>query len=1100
MPTPVQQPSFIGGELSKTLTGRVDIERYKQGLELCENFIVHPHGGVENRAGSEFVATTKFQDGSAVRLITFQPSVGEPYVVELGHQYLRLHDSNGTVKTDSNLSLVVNDSTTGLYNGVVSGTSLSGFDAYFGQGFIGNAVNQFIIGKLGVKFLRSFKTQFRNAKVAIYNDNSGLPGSAVVGLGFDEFTSLGDIGINDLNHPGTGIDSTWKYFKLRSPGGAPSFAPGTVLHLVVQLEKITSTDQVQLSITARTGLLNGMQVSRIPEVPGGVWEVYAGQPGNSLEIGVFNNDTEQIVELTTPWSSGIIDDDGTESQIHRLVVAQSVDVMTFVDGTKASIAYELRRLFGSWALKPIPEFVSVGEPFSVVADGGTVQPSLAPTRLFQYAVSGVTAEGKESLPKKSAVFSVGSDISTTVPFVLSITVGDEVVDHYNVYKGLDGTFGFIGSASNSRTAVEVFKSAYNAAYKASIDAQLVLLGSTPTAPGSTTNNTNTLTGTFNAGGLTSNRKFGTHQNRFQSQAESDAMIAAAQAAGQAAGNAAMAALGAEGVTPNFTTLRFADENIAQDFTDDPRNGANPFTVNGGATPACVAYFQQRLCFANVLDRPDTIFMSEVSNYTSFQRSIPTVDDDSIEATLAQGQLNEIRFMVPMRDLLVLTTGAEHIVTGGGKPVTPSNLDAPAVSHRGCGTLHPLVIGNVILFKDRGGHIREWLYEQNSNDYPATDVGLLALHLFQGYRIMGWAHVSSPTSVVHAVRSDGALLTFTYVREQSVAAWARQVTTGKYRSVTAVVDLDSDGETLYHAVQRTIGGVDTMMVERTKPRSPTASPFSDCAVITTLDSQATIGEASGEPNWSFQFGGGWSIADASGLLSGEVAQIKVPRLVFEGAFRSPPVLPDFNGTERRWIVLFDADGNRYTMRIRRMWDVGFESTYDVLLDTDIPATMATCPEGGSWQLGAVRFVGLDHLVGETVAIRADAGVHNQLVVQSDGSIELGVIANQCAAGLPFVSTIRTLPLSLGQADVKTKQKLVSSVGADIVDSKGVWAGENLDSLYMKKAEISDPTESETGRIEIRAGNRWNRGGQVYIQQRDPVSCMIAGVSPEVTVGG
>lgn len=136
----------------------------------------------------------------------------------------------------------------------------------------------------------------------------------------------------------------------------------------------------------------------------------------------------------------------------------------------------------------------------------------------------------------------------------------------------------------------------------------------------------------------------------------------------------------------------------------------------------------------------------------------------------------------------------------------------------------------------------------------------------------------------------------------------------------------------------------------------------------------------------------------------------------------------------------------------------------------------------------------------MAIRADAGVHNQLVVQSDGSIELGVIANQCAAGLPFVSTIRTLPLSLGQADVKTKQKLVSSVGADIVDSKGVWAGENLDSLYMKKAEISDPTESETGRIEIRAGNRWNRGGQVYIQQRDPVSCMIAGVSPEVTVGG
>ena len=1090
MPTPVQQPSLVGGELSKTLTGRVDIERYKQGLELCENFIVHPHGGVENRSGSEYVAKTKLQDGSAVRLITFQPSVGEPYVIELGHQYLRLHDSFGPVKTDGNLKLVVNDST-GNYSGYIPRQSLTGYDAYFGQGFIGDAVNPFRIGKLGVKFLRDFQTKFLNAKVAIYDNNAGVPGSPVAGLGFDDFSSLADLGINDIPHPGTNIDSIWKYFKLRSTSvGGPTFAPGTTLHLVIKLEKNTATDQVRLYLTTRTGLLNGMSPNYIPEVPGGVWQATLFS-GSSFEIGVFNDDPEAIVELSTPWSSGVMDEAGTESQIHRLVVAQSVDVMTFADGTKKSIAYELRRLFGSWELASIPVFVSVGAPSAVTFDIGTTQPALEPTRLLQYAVTGVTLEGKESLPLKSAVFSVGSDISTTVPFVLLITVGDEVVDHYNIYKGLDGTFGYIGSASNTRSASEVFKSAYNAAYKASLDAQLALIGSPPTSHGSTTNNTNTVTPSK---GLKKN------QNKALTAAEKNLMIATAQAAGQAAGNAAMAELGAGGVTPNFTTLRFADENNAPDNTDDPPNGANPFTSEGGATPACVAYFQQRLCFANVLDRPDTIFMSEVSDYRSFQRSIPTVDDDSIEATLAQGQLNEIRFMVPMRDLLVLTTGGEHIVTGGGKPVTPSNLDAPGVSQWGCGTLHPLVIGNVILFKDRGGHIREWLYDQNSNDYPATDVGMLALHLFQGYRVMGWSYVSSPTSVIHAVRSDGTLLTFTYVRAQSVAAWARQVTSGKYRSITAVRDIESDGETLYHAVQRTLNGVDSLCIEKSKPRNSTDSPFSDCAVVTALDSQAQLGESSGEPNWSFQFGGSWTQANAAGLVLGAVAQIKVPLLVFEGAFHSPPVLPDFAGIEKRWIVLFDADENRYTVRILSMFGVGFETTYDVLLDTDLPATMATCPEGGSWQLGAKRFVGLDHLVGETVAVRADAGVHNQLVVAADGSIDLDVIANQCAAGLPFVSTIRTLPLAISGSDVKTKQKLVSSVGVDIVDSKGVWAGESLDSLFMKKPEIPDPTSPETGRIEIRGGNRWNRGGQIYVQQRDPVSCMIAGVSPEVTLGG
>jgi len=478
-----------------------------------------------------------------------------------------------------------------------------------------------------------------------------------------------------------------------------------------------------------------------------------------------------------------------------------------------------------------------------------------------------------------------------------------------------------------------------------------------------------------------------------------------------------------------------------------------------------------------------------------------VDDDAIEATLAQGQLNEIRFMVPMRDLLVLTTGAEHIVTGGGKPVTPSNLDAPAVSHRGSGTLHPLVIGNIILFKDRGGHIREWLYEQNSNDYPATDVGMLALHMFQGYRITSWAYVSSPTSVVHAVRSDGTLLTFTYVREQSVAAWARQVTAGKYRSVTAAIDLQSDGETLYHVVQRTLNGVDTLLIEKTLPRDQITSPFSDCAVVTVLESQANLGEAVGEPNWAFQYGAvdGWSIESAAELVLGATVEIKVPKLIFEGAYHVPPDLPDFQGDEKRWIVLFDEDGNRYTMRILSMFGVGFESTYQVMLDSDVPEAISLAPDGSRWELGAKRWVGLDHLVGETVAIRADAGVCPPLEVEADGSITVDVIANQCAAGLPFQSTIRTLPLAISQSDVKSKQKLVSRVGVDIVDSKGVWAGERLDDLMLKKPRIEDPTTSETGRIDIVASDRWNKGGQVYVQQRDPVPCMISGVSPEVTVG-
>jgi hypothetical protein len=92
MPTPLAQPALSGGELSPTLYGRVDLERYGESLALCENFVVNPHGGVYNRPGTRYIGTTKEQS-QYVRLIAFVPSTAEQYVLEFGPLYLRIYDA-----------------------------------------------------------------------------------------------------------------------------------------------------------------------------------------------------------------------------------------------------------------------------------------------------------------------------------------------------------------------------------------------------------------------------------------------------------------------------------------------------------------------------------------------------------------------------------------------------------------------------------------------------------------------------------------------------------------------------------------------------------------------------------------------------------------------------------------------------------------------------------------------------------------------------------------------------------------------------------------------------------------------------------------------
>lgn len=93
------QVSFAAGELAPSLYGREDLAKYAVGLRTLKNFTVHPHGGVSNRAGTRYVAEAKHA-GKAVRLVPFEYSDADAYLLEFGDEYVRFYKNGAQLAKD----------------------------------------------------------------------------------------------------------------------------------------------------------------------------------------------------------------------------------------------------------------------------------------------------------------------------------------------------------------------------------------------------------------------------------------------------------------------------------------------------------------------------------------------------------------------------------------------------------------------------------------------------------------------------------------------------------------------------------------------------------------------------------------------------------------------------------------------------------------------------------------------------------------------------------------------------------------------------------------------------------------------------------------
>jgi hypothetical protein len=508
---------------------------------------------------------------------------------------------------------------------------------------------------------------------------------------------------------------------------------------------------------------------------------------------------------------------------------------------------------------------------------------------------------------------------------------------------------------------------------------------------------------------------------------------------------------------------------------------------GFGWPSVVQFYSDRLIFAGSVSQPQTLWMSKTSEYTNFGKDVPLVDNDAITLTINARQVNAIKELVPMTDMIVMTSSAEWRLTTGADEVVAPGKDgfAPQTFWGSSGITSQVIGGSAIFVQGRGNVVRDLTYDYLSNRYDGGDLSIYAAHLLEGFTVIDMAFQQVPYSCVWMVRSDGALLCMTYQREQGVIAWSLCTTDGTFESVCTVPEGTLNA--VYVTVRRTINGVVRVSVERLDDRSFLTDQRDAFFVDSGLSFDGRL--VTGTQTLS---GTGWT-SDDTLTLTASMAQWVGSTDV---------------GDQVKLVIdaTYDGFGDVLTeAQELRLAIIGYVSSTVVHVRParNVPVAFQGIAFS-RWEMMRDTFSGLGHLEGKTVSILADANVHAQQVVTS-GTITISPPAAVVHVGLPYRSLIESLDIVLpGQESVRDRPKNIVSVALLVKDTRGCKSGPDLDHLdEFKRREFEgydDPIALYSGIMDVNVSSGWDKNGRFVVVQEDPLPACVLSLLPKVAISG
>jgi len=524
-------------------------------------------------------------------------------------------------------------------------------------------------------------------------------------------------------------------------------------------------------------------------------------------------------------------------------------------------------------------------------------------------------------------------------------------------------------------------------------------------------------------------------------------------------------------------LSFTDNNIAPDMgittpiVETVFNSVNNY-------PGAVSYFEQRRVFAGTTYAPQQLWMTRSGTESDMSYHLPVKDDDRISFKVAAREANTIRHIIPLQQLMLLTSAAEWRVSPvNSDAITPTTISVRPQSYIGANNVQPSIINNSMVYcAARGGHVRELGYSWQSNGYITGDLSLRAAHLFDNYEISDMCYSKSPHPIIWFISSTGYLLGLTYVPEQQIAAWHWHDTDGTFESCANVAEGAEDH--VYVVVKRTVNGNSVRYVERMS--SNAFDSLDDCFFVDsglTYDGNNTTAT---------------TVTVSGGTLWGptELLTITASTPIF-----AYPALTDIGDA----FVFTATDGTQYRLTIE-----GCSSTTVVQARSDkvLAVAFRNVPiSNGAFARNSV--VGLSHLEGKTVSILADGAVMPSKVVVG-GSVSIDRAAVKIHVGLQYFSDLQTLPLAINiEAFGQGRVKNINQAWVRVFQSSGLFVGPTADKLTEAKMRTNEPYGSppslRSDEINVNITPTWAQGGQIYIRQADPLPLTIVGVTIEAVVG-
>lgn len=495
--------------------------------------------------------------------------------------------------------------------------------------------------------------------------------------------------------------------------------------------------------------------------------------------------------------------------------------------------------------------------------------------------------------------------------------------------------------------------------------------------------------------------------------------------------------------------------------------------------------------------PQRVDGSMSANFDTFK---PGTDDaDAVAYNIASNDVNVIRGLVSVRDLLVL--GMSRVFRLGADradaALTPSNALARTVAGFGAAAIRPSIVGTAALFVQRHKQkLRELVYDIAIDGWQANDMNLIADSIAEsGLVLTAWQE--EPAGVLWAPLLDGTFLGFTYNRDQSVYAWHAHQAGGGGAMVSVAVIPGADSDEVWAAFRRTTpaGGTEytiEVMERWLRDSDPPETQF-------YLDNGATL--------------------DNTGALLGGANCTLTPAAKTGASVVFSAGAPVFANTQigryirRRYIDYAGSKlGDGKDKSGRRIWKtavakiIGYTDNQHVTCKILSPFPDTSAVPADEWRLTVTTISGLDHLIGWQVAIMADGAWQPAKTVDVNGEIVLDTPAATVHVGHKMPWHLLTMPFEPPTAEGASlgKPKRIAKIHLRFDRSLGVelspWDGGSKIEIPERSASdaMNEPPSLFSGVRTVAFPNGWKKENDTdaLIQGEHPFNVTLCAVVPQV----